>query len=90
MLFLGGKNVHVRGLHFWNLLASISRLLHLLLSQPTGEKSSCPSTNILPGLLQISAFFLFSNFRKGRLLYIRPVGWLVGRLVGCLVGRRHN
>ena len=24
--------------------------------------------------LQISAFFLFSNFQKGRLLYIRPVG----------------
>ena len=23
-------------------------------------------------------FFLFSNIRKGRLLYIRPVGWLVG------------
>ena len=32
--------------------------------------------------LQISAFFLFSNIRKGRLLYIHPVGWLVGRLVG--------
>ena len=29
-------------------------------------------------LLQISAFFLFSDFRKGRLLYICPVGWLVG------------
>ena len=28
-------------------------------------------------ILQISAFFLFSNFRKGRLLYIHPVGWLV-------------
>ena len=27
-------------------------------------------------------FFLFSNIRKGRLLYICPVGWLVGRLVG--------
>ena len=26
-------------------------------------------------------FFLFSNFRKGRLLYIRPVGRLVGWLV---------
>ena len=25
-------------------------------------------------VLQISAFFLFSNIRKGRLLYIRPVG----------------
>ena len=32
----------------------------------------------LESLLQISAFFLFSNFRKGRLLYIHPVGWLVG------------
>ena len=36
--------------------------------------------------LQISAFFLFSNIRKGRLPYIRPVGRLVGRLVG----RRHH
>ena len=35
-------------------------------------------------LLQISAFFLFSNIRKGRLLYIRPVGRLVGRSVGRL------
>ena len=26
-------------------------------------------------ILQISAFFLFSNFRKGRLRYIPPVGW---------------
>ena len=34
--------------------------------------------------LQISAFSLFSNIRKGRLLYIHPVGWLVGRLVGWL------
>ena len=33
-------------------------------------------------VLQISAFFLFSNFGKGRLLYIRPVGWLVGWSVG--------
>ena len=32
-------------------------------------------------VLQISAFFLFSNIRKGRLLYIRPVGRLVGWLV---------
>ena len=31
---------------------------------------------------QISAFFLFSNFRKGRLLYIHPVGWSVGWSVG--------
>ena len=30
-----------------------------------------------PFKLQFSAFFLFSNFRKGRLLYICPVGWLV-------------
>ena len=29
-------------------------------------------------VLQISAFFLFSNIRKGRLLYIHPVGWSVG------------
>ena len=35
-------------------------------------------------LLQISAFFLFSDFRKGRLLYICPVGWLVGWSVGWL------
>ena len=41
-------------------------------------------------LLQISAFFLFSNIRKGRLLYIHPVGWLVGQSVGRLVGRRHH
>ena len=27
--------------------------------------------------MQFSAFFLFSNFRKGRLLYIHPVGRLV-------------
>ena len=31
-------------------------------------------------LLQISAFFLFSNFRKGRLLYIHLVGRLVCQL----------
>ena len=32
--------------------------------------------------LQISAFFFyFLTFEKGRLLYIHPVGWLVGRLV---------
>ena len=36
--------------------------------------SSCPCLYFL----QISAFFLLSNFRKGRLLYIRPVGCLVG------------
>ena len=30
-------------------------------------------------ILQISAFFLFPNFQKGRLLYICPVGWSVGR-----------
>ena len=38
------------------------------------------------GLLQFSAFFLFSNFRKGRLLYIRPVGRSVGWSVGWPVG----
>ena len=27
-------------------------------------------------------FFYFLTFEKGRLLYIHPVGWLVGRLVG--------
>ena len=32
------------------------------------------------GELQISAFFLFSNFRKGRLPYIRPVGRLTSPL----------
>ena len=35
--------------------------------------------------LQISAFFLLSNFRKGRLPYIRPVGRLVGRLASPLI-----
>ena len=40
----------------------------------------CPETVI--HLLQISAFFLFSNIRKGRLLYIRPVGRSVGWSVG--------
>ena len=39
---------------------------------------------VFVSILQISAFFLFSNIRKGRLLYIHPVGWLVGRLVGWL------
>ena len=33
---------------------------------------------VIPLQLQISAYFLFSNFRKGRLLDIRPVGRLVG------------
>ena len=32
-------------------------------------------------ILQISAFFLFPNFQKGRLLYIHPVGRSVGWLV---------
>ena len=41
---------------------------------------------VFVSILQISAFFLFSNIRKGRLLYIHPVGWLVGRLVGRSVG----
>ena len=36
--------------------------------------------------LQISAFFLLSNFPKGRLLYMRPVGQLVGWSVGQSVG----
>ena len=36
-------------------------------------------------LLQISAFFLLSKFRKGRLLYIRPVGWSVGWSVGVTI-----
>ena len=36
-------------------------------------------------ILQISAFFLFPNFQKGRLLYIHPVGRSVGWLVGGLV-----
>ena len=31
-------------------------------------------------------FFYFLTFEKGRLLYIHPVGWLVG----WLVGRRHH
>ena len=34
--------------------------------------------------MQISAFFLFSNIRKGRLLYIHPVGWPVDWSVGWL------
>ena len=37
--------------------------------------------------LQISAFFLLCKFRKGRLLYIRPVGrsvgWSVGVTINC-------
>ena len=32
-------------------------------------------------------FFYFLTFEKGRLPYIHPVGWLVGRLVGWSVGR---
>ena len=35
-------------------------------------------------VLQISAFFLLSNFQKGRLPYIRPVGRLVGWLTSPL------
>ena len=31
--------------------------------------------------MQFSAFFLFSNFRKGRLLYIHPVGRLTSPLI---------
>ena len=58
----------------------------------TFEKADCSIFTLSVGWLvdvtinffnmQFSAFFLFSNFRKGRLLYIRPVGWLVGRSVG--------
>ena len=43
--------------------------------------------------LQIAAYFLFSNIRKGTLLYIQftlSVGRSVGRLVGWLVDRRHH
>ena len=40
-------------------------------------------------LLQISAFFLLSKFRKGRLLNLCPVtrsvGWSVGRSVGVTI-----
>ena len=36
-------------------------------------------------ILQISAFFLFSNFRKGRLHYILLVGWLVSWLASPLI-----
>ena len=46
------------------------------------SKKMRPKAEIQKKLLQISAFFLFSNIRKGRLLYIHPVGRLVGRLVG--------
>ena len=41
--------------------------------------SHLQSFRMLEVLVQI--FFLFSNFRKGRLLYIHPVGWSVGWLV---------
>ena len=62
---------------------------------------TCPTNNqenqfeILDGIWTgifhlIANLCLFSNIRKGRLLYIRPVGWSVGRLVGRLVGRRHH
>ena len=39
--------------------------------------SSFPSWDAMT-FLQISSFFLFSSFGKGRLLYIRPVGLVVG------------
>ena len=41
-------------------------------------------------LLQISAFFLFSDFRKGRLLYICPVGWLVDVTINFFNIYRHK
>ena len=54
----------------------------------TFEKADCSIFTLSVGWLvdvtinffnmQFSAFFLFSNFRKGRLLYIHPVGRLVG------------
>ena len=36
-------------------------------------------------LLQISAFFLFSNFRKCILLYVCPVGWSISRSASPLI-----
>ena len=58
----------------------------------TFEKADCSIFTLSVGWLvdvtinffnmQFSAFFLFSNFRKGRLLYIHPVGRSVGWSVG--------
>ena len=56
-----------------------------LLQQLLGDIAGGCAVSILY-VLQISAFLLFSNIRKGRLLYIRPVGRLVGRSVGRSVG----
>ena len=38
----------------------------------------CPHTSESPTYCKSLPFFLFSNFRKGRLRYITPVGRLVG------------
>ena len=35
-------------------------------------------------------FFYFLNFEKGRLLYIHPVGWLVGRSVDVTINFSFN
>ena len=59
---------------------------------------TCPTNNqenqfeILDGIWTgifhlIANLCLFSNIRKGRLLYIRPVGRLVAQFTGWLVGR---
>ena len=70
------------------ILASLIKflLLHQLTNKTNFKPRQGYSTfrNHYEFILQISAFFLFFNFRKGRLPYIRPVGRLVGRLTSPL------
>ena len=62
-LILGLSNAIHRYLKVWNVVTKFF-------------ERSCGSIWFLIANL---CLFLFSNFRNGRLLYIRPVDWLVGR-----------
>ena len=67
----------------------LSLLLHKSLPSPQGDLPlpkhawSCPS-QVRLNIVLIANLCLFSNIRKGRLLYIRPVGRSVGRLTSPL------
>ena len=68
----------------WQLLSRCFPVFPFLHPRPPSFLfSGLANTRI--SILQISAFFLFSNIWKGRLLYIHPVGWLVGRSMSPLI-----
>ena len=69
------------------LRGSSSAQLAALRSPLSGGRTVAQSKGVVPcgDTLQISAFFLFSNFRKRQIALYSPC-----RLVGRLVGRRHH